>query len=198
MSRGSPPAGPATHPSSTRLARGNSARLFLLQAKRSSLAGSTASSSRTVAQLQRPRPCSERRRPSPSTTTRAPPGSNSTTSLLRRTSRSSLDEVGARARVRRALHVASNCPAFARLQRRARLSTLRAERPPLPPAAAPVCGPQMLDEGPYARRPAVLPTVQCVDGHRFGFPAWQHESQRTALEVLVDQPRRQHGDAGSV
>ena len=67
-----------------------------------------------------------------------------------------------------------------------------------PPAAAPVCGPQVLDEGPYARRPAVLPTVQCVDGHRLGFPAWQHEPQRTALEVLVDQPRRQHGDAGSV
>jgi len=29
-------------------------------------------------------------------------------------------------------------------------------------------GPQVLDEGPYARRPVVLPTVQCVDGHRLG------------------------------
>ena len=68
----------------------------------------------------------------------------------------------------------------------------------LPPAAAPVCGPQVLDEGPYARRPSLLPTVQCVDGHRLGFPAGQHQPQRTALEVLVDQPRRQHGYAGSV
>ena len=56
----------------------------------------------------------------------------------------------------------------------------------------------MLDEGPYARRPAVLPTVQYVDGHWLGFPAGQHEPQRTALEVLVDEPRRQQGDAGSV
>src|SRR5438552_15539585 len=72
------------------------------------------------------------------------------------------------------------------------------ERATSPPAAAPVCGPQVLDEGPYARGPAVLPTVQCVDGHRLGFPAWQHEPQRTALEVLVDQPCRLHADAASV
>src|SRR5205085_5359500 len=72
------------------------------------------------------------------------------------------------------------------------------ERAASPPAAAPVCGPQMLDEGPYPRRPAVLPTVQCVDGHRLGFPAWPHEPQRMALEVPLDEPRRQQGDAGSI
>src|ERR1700738_2213284 len=38
----------------------------------------------------------------------------------------------------------------------------------------------------YARRPAVLPTVQCMNGHRLGFPPRQHEPQRTALEVLAE------------
>ncbi len=56
--------------------------------------------------------------------------------------------------------------------------------PTSPPCAALVCGTQMLDERPYARRPAVLPTVECANGHRLGFPARQHEPQRTALELL--------------
>jgi hypothetical protein len=56
----------------------------------------------------------------------------------------------------------------------------------------------VLDERAHARRAAVLPAVERADGHRLGLPVRQHAPQRTALEVLVHEPRRQQGDAGSV
>ena len=52
--------------------------------------------------------------------------------------------------------------------------------------------------GPVRARTRGAPDGAVRGRPRLGFPAWQHEPQRTALEVLVDQPRRQHRYAGSV